>query len=61
MPLSRNRHQAALALSIEEMPAMPRPIKPLQLAVVCLALMRGMGELVMLQGWRLRERLRQGR
>jgi hypothetical protein len=40
---------------------MPRPIKPLQFAALCLALLGGMGELVMLQRWRLRERLRQHR
>ena len=40
---------------------MPRGIKTMQFAVLCFALLRGMGELVMLQHWRLRERLRQDR
>jgi hypothetical protein len=45
----------------ERVTAMPRPNKPLQFAALCFALLGGMGELVKLQHWRLRERLRQVR
>ena len=40
---------------------MPRGIKTMQFAILCIARWRGVGELVMLQHWRLRERLRQDR
>lgn len=40
---------------------MPRLPKPLLIAALGLALLRGLGELVMLQRWKLRDRLRPGR